>query len=222
MMKAILGTLSGIALIAFSYLCIVLSMAVHTNSLHTAKLLMNLNDSIVKMNTTLDAVNAKKTGTLAQINDVMRDARLTIAHSDRLMTKQERSIDQWNGQITTTLNNMNAAVVSTTENENKITESAQATLSATTKAVAGLQPVEDSLTVEVQDLQAATTSINTLVSDPEIKETITHTDSVMSNVQDTTKDVSHAVHEYVYPGPWQKVWGFISGAGLDIGKFFLP
>lgn len=206
-MKAILGVLSGIALIAFTYLCMTLSFAIHANSKHTALLLMNINASVVKLNETLDTLNAKK-GTLDQLNDVIRDARMTVDHSDRLMTKQEKSIDQWNSQITATLGNVNTSVVALTSNENKITKSSVETLNATTESVKQIKPLIESLTAEASALQTTTQSINTLVSDPNIKSAVANVNVMTKNGDDATKDLKDYIHGILHPSWPKRIWGY--------------
>ena len=217
-MKAIWGSLgvcASLALIAFAYFFLTLAQAVHINSKHVATLMMDYSETSEKLNKTLDTINDKKTGTLAQLDGALKDVRLTVAHSDRLLTKEEKSIDKWDEEITETMGNVNTSVVAFTNNQNEITKDSVETLKATTDSVKAVKPLVDSLNAEAQELKTTTASINTLVGDPEIKETIT-------NISGTTKDISHAVHEYVYPGPWQRVWNAVTGVGLDIGKFFLP
>ena len=209
MMKAILGTLSGIALIAFSYLCISVSMAIHTNSKHTAALLMNLDDSVTKLNKTLDAVNAPK-GTLVQLNDLIKGARATVDHSDRLMSNQQKSLDQWNAQITTTLGNVNDSVVALTTNENKITKQTVETLNAATESVKAVKPLVDNLTIEAQDLQTTTTSINAMI--PDIQATAKNVSGMTADGKETTAMAKDWLHGILHP-----TWATrIKNAMLDV------
>jgi ElaB/YqjD/DUF883 family membrane-anchored ribosome-binding protein len=219
--KTVLTVLSSFALIAFTYLCITLAFAVRVNSKHTAKLLMTTADTMAKLNQTIDKLNGKG-GTLQIMNEDLVRVKDTITLSQLTLFKEQKSLDLWNQNISATLSNVNNAVVAATANENEITKSTVETLNATTASVNALKPLVASMNDEAKELNTATASLNALVNDPAIMETIQHTDQTMANVQDTTKDVSHEVHEYVYPGPWKRVWGFVSGAGLDIGKFFIP
>jgi len=209
MMKAILATLSGIALIAFTYLCISVSMAIHTNSKHTAALLMNLDDSVTKLNKTLDAVNAPK-GTLVQLNDLIKGARATVDHSDRLMSNQQKSLDQWNAQITTTLGNVNDSVVALTTNENKITKQTVETLNAATESVKAVKPLVDNLTIEAQDLQTTTTSINAMI--PDIQATAKNVSGMTADGKETTAMAKDWLHGILHP-----TWATrIKNAMLDV------
>ena len=209
MMKAILATLSGIALIAFTYLCISVSMAIHTNSKHTAALLMNLDDSVTKLNKTLDAVNAPK-GTLVQLNDLIKGARATVDHSDRLMSNQQKSLDQWNAQITTTLGNVNDSVVALTTNDNKITKQTVETLNAATESVKAVKPLVDNLTIEAQDLQTTTTSINAMI--PDIQATAKNVSGMTADGKETTAMAKDWLHGILHP-----TWATrIKNAMLDV------
>lgn len=204
-MKAIIGTLSGIALIAFTYLCITLAMAAHTNSKHLATLLMNYSDTAIKINVTLDAINSKK-GTLAQINDAVHDVRLTVAHSDRLMSNQQKSLDQWNAQITTTLGNVNNSVVSLTTNENEITKQTVETLKATTDSVKAVKPLVDNLTLEAQSLQTTTNAVNVMI--PDIQETVKNVNAMSDSGKDAVKDLKDYIHGVLHPTWPKRLWGY--------------
>jgi len=209
MMKAILATLSGIALIAFTYLCISVSMAIHTNSKHTAALLMNLDDSVTKLNKTLDAVNAPK-GTLVQLNDLIKGARATVDHSDRLMSNQQKSLDQWNAQITTTLGNVNDSVVALTTNDNKITKQTVETLNAATESVKAVKPLVDNLTIEAKDLQTTTVAINSMI--PDVQATAKNVNGMTTDGKETTAMAKDWLHGILHP-TWPER---IKNAMLDI------
>ena len=209
MIKAILPVLQGFALVAFTYLCIVVSMAIHTNSKHTAALLMNLDDSVTKLNKTLDAVNAPK-GTLVQLNDLIKGARATVDHSDRLMSNQQKSLDQWNAQITTTLGNVNDSVVALTTNENKITKQTVETLNATTDSVKAVKPLVDNLTAEAKDLQTTTVAINAMI--PDVQATAKNVNGMTTDGKETTAMAKDWLHGILHP-TWPER---IKNAMLDI------
>jgi chromosome segregation ATPase len=225
MMKAIIGTLSGIALIAFTYLCTTLAFAVRVNSKHTAELLMDLSDTSVELSKAVGKMNSKG-GTIQILDEDLVRVKDTITLSQATLFKEQKSLDQWNSEIGMTLANVNQTVADVDVSQKDISLNTVATLQATTNTIAATEVTIKDLQIQVDNeidaVHAVTLSANDLLADPAIKETIQHTDQTMANVQDTTKDVSHEVHKYVYPGPWQKVWGFVSGAGLDIGKFFIP
>lgn len=205
MIRTALEILSGVALIAFTYFCISASMALHANSAHVADLLMNLDESVTKLNSTLDTVN-KKDGTLAQVNKALTDVRLTVAHSDRLLTKQEQSVNLWNSQVTSTLGNVNESVVALTKNQNKITNSTVETLNATTESVKAVKPLVENLTVEAQDLQTTTTSINAMM--PSIQATTQNINVMSQNGKDATKDLKDYIHGILHPSWPKRIWGY--------------
>ena len=209
MIKAILPVLQGFALVAFAYLCVTLAMAVRTNSKHSTQLLMNIDDSVVKLNKTLDAVNAPK-GTLVQLNDLIRGARATVDHSDRLMSNQQKSLDKWNAQITTTLGNVNDSVVALTTNENKITKQAVETLNATTESVSAIKPLVDSLNAEAQELKTTTDSINAMI--PDVQATAKNVNGMTADGKETTSMAKDWLHGILHP-----TWATrIKNAMLDV------
>jgi uncharacterized phage infection (PIP) family protein YhgE len=195
-MKAILATLSGIALIAFTYLCITLALTVRTTGEHVDETLMALSDSTGELNITL-AKLSQKNGTIDQLNAAIRDVRLTVAHSDRLMTQQQKSLTTWNQQITGTLGNINTDVLSMTDDESAITKQTVTTLKATTDTIQDLQPLVSSLNSEAMQLQTTTAALNTML--PEIKETVTNVQGMTADGHETTTMTKDWLHGILHP-----------------------
>jgi septal ring factor EnvC (AmiA/AmiB activator) len=211
-MKAIWGTLgvsASIALIAFAYFWFTLALETRTNSKHVANLLMDYSTTSEKLNKTLDTINGQK-GTLVQLNDLIKGARATVDHSDRLMSNQQKSLDQWNSQITTTLGNVNDSVVALTTNENKITKQTVETLNAATESVKAVKPLVDNLTIEAQDLQTTTTSINAII--PDIQATAKNVSGMTADGKETTAMAKDWLHGILHP-----TWATrIKNAMLDV------
>ena len=208
---AIKETLIGAALtavtllgISASYLCVTTGMTIHTNGLHSAKLIMDADDVTVQGTLALKTLNAKKTGTLAQLDQALTDVRRVVSHSDRLMTKQEQSVDQWNAQITTTLGNVNTAVVAATTSENEITKSSVETLSATTATIESVKPLVVQLNTEVDALHTATIGITAML--PDVQATAKNVSGITLHLDGTVSDFGRVTKkfadDYTKPVKW--------------------
>jgi hypothetical protein len=206
-MKAIIGTLAGIMMIAFTYLAIVVAMAVRTNSKHTANLLMTTADTMAKLNQTIDKLNGKG-GTLQIMNEDLVRVKDTITLSQLTLFKEQKSLDLWNQNISATLSNVNNAVVAATANENEITKSTVETLNATTASVNALKPLVVSLDDEAKELKTATASLNAVVTDPNITAAVANVNVMTKNGDDATKDLKDYIHGILHPSWPKRVWGY--------------
>jgi hypothetical protein len=196
MMKAMLGTLSGIALIAFTFLCITLAIAIRTNSKHSSELLMNVDQTTVRINKTLDKINAPG-GLLQVTGKAVAKADNVLGHTDILIANEQTSLDQWNRQISATLDNVNLAVAATTANENEITKSSVETLNATTATVNALKPVMDNLVIDEQALNTATVGITAML--PDIQATAVNVKGMTADGHETTTMTKEWLHGILHP-----------------------
>lgn len=216
-MKAILGVLQGLALSAFIFLCVTVALAVHTLEKHVSSVTMNVGDTITKVNSTLDRVNGKN-GTIDQLDKALRDTRLIVAHSDRLLTQQQKSLVMLNAQVGATVANLNEVLASVKETSNITARSEQDFAEGTVEALKGIPPVLSSANIELQQLTLATEQLNKLVSDPNLVATEANVAGVTKNVEDTTADAKDYMHALLHPTWVQRVWGVtldIAGHLLD-------
>jgi hypothetical protein len=218
---AIKGTCSSIALLAVSFLAVNTVVVENRTAKHVNELLMQTGDVVGNINTTVKKINAPG-GLLQVTGKTVAKADNLLGHTDILVANEQHSLDNWNTQITKTLSNVDLAVATTIGNENEITKASAQTLNATTESVKAIKPLADNLAIEAQELQKTTAAVTDLVSDPKIKDTVSHVDNTATHIDGTTADVQHAVHKYVYPGPFARIWGYVSGVGVSVGKLFIP
>lgn len=209
MMKAILGTLSGLALIAFTYLCITVSLAVHVNSKHAAKILMNADDTITKVNTTLDKINGKG-GTLQQATETIVRVKDLITLSQATLYSQQKSIALLDAQVSSTMQHVDLILDATALDENEITKQSVETLSATTESVKSIKPLVDNLTAEAKDLQTTTQAVNAMI--PDVQATAKNVNGMTSDGKETTAMAKDWLHGILHP-TWPER---IKNAMLDV------
>lgn len=200
-MKAILATLSGIALIAFTFLCLTVASAVHTNSKHVAQFIMSANDTIEKTNATLDKINGKG-GMLQQSAETIVRVKDLITLSQATLYKQQTSLDLWNKQIGTTLSNVNIALANAAIDENTLSTAAISTMATTTNTLVDAQ-------ADIKDGDATVKALTTtLVS---ANQTVADADATVLSLKATAVDLQEEVHKLTHPtkkklGFWGTVW----------------
>jgi type I site-specific restriction endonuclease len=194
MMKAILGVLSSIALIAFTFLCIEGALAVRTNSKHTSQLLMNIDDSVTKLNKTLDSVNGKN-GTIQEANETIVRAKDLITLTQLTLYKEQASLQKTDAAVDSLLDSVKEVANTTTSQESLIGSQTVVTLK-------GIQEDTVSANTELQSLDKATVSVN---------QTVIDTDNTIKSLDATATDLQEEVHKLTHPtkkklGFWGTIW----------------
>jgi hypothetical protein len=181
----------------------------------------------------------KKMGTEAKnvettrktLDDLLVRTTVLVVDADDAATKESKSIDNFNRQITTTLDSVNQSVVALTVNQNAITLHTVQTLDETKKSIIAIQPVLNSATVvlnsataTVSDLDKALPPILGNVQDltKQSIELSKQSTDTMQHLNGTTGEVQQAVHSYLHPTWPHRVWSILTGIGLDAAKLFIP
>lgn len=191
--------------------------------------LLHLNTTLTKVDTTLASVNAQVVAvgnTQRQVNKLLVNVKDLVQHADIAAKKESGYLDQWNKQFTTTIGSVNDTIVSLNANQKELTDHVVYTLDATTATVRGIQPLEKQLTATVASGQKATDDLDAFIKAPELHETIVNVKTgtaqaaqVMTHLNGTTADVQHAVHTYVYPSWEKKLYGYTIDVGHVIGAY---
>jgi predicted RNA-binding Zn ribbon-like protein len=150
----------------------------------------------VRINKTLDKINAPG-GLLQVTGKAVAKADNVLGHTDILIANEQTSLDQWNRQISATLDNVNLAVAATTANENEITKSSVETLNATTATVNALKPVMDNLVIDEQALNTATVGITAML--PDIQATAVNVKGMTADGHETTTMTKEWLHGILHP-----------------------
>lgn len=222
MMTAINKYLIGLLLVAVAVFFFTLSYEVTQVGKHVSNTLMsvsdtsaslnktvtNINNTILDIDTTVTGLSKPKTGTISVINADLGAIRLAVDNVNQAALSERFFLEKTQPEEVAKLNN--------------VVDTANSTIQH-------VQPLLTNASDELLALQTATHSFNTLISDPQLSQTVTninstskHLNATSEEIEKTSADVQHEVHEYVYPGPWKRVWGYISGVGMDVGKLFIP
>ena len=211
-LKAILGVLSGFALIAFTYLCITISMAVQTNSKHIAAVTMQVGDTLSQVNKTLSTINGKG-GLLQQSAETVVRVKDLITLSQLTLYKQQKSINDFDTNLVTTSKLLNAAIYEASQDEVVLKNGVLTTMQFTNDALVGIQNDTVEAHTDLITLNAAVASTN---------QTIIDADSTVKSLDATAEDLQYEVHKLVHPtkkklGFWGTIW-----AGVQIARKFEP
>ena len=208
-MKTLLSILSALALICFSYLCITLSLAIRTNSKHTAELLMSIGDTVTKTNATLDKINGKN-GLLQESAETVVRVKDLITLSQLTLYKQQKSISDFDNEMSIVAGNVNIAVQAATENENAVSHQTVATL-------ADIQADAKTANDELKVLNTTTSSLNKAVVDadtmiPDVQATMVNVRGMTADGKETTAMAKDWLHGILHP-----TWATrIKNAMLDV------
>jgi len=180
----------------------------------------------------LDLMKTKKLldGDLAQIGDTVNHLDTTVKQLDYASREQQQYLEQWNQQVTQAMGHTNELLVSlknTSEGINRQDQEAvkhlDQVLDTANSTVAGIQPIESSLSAEIDQTKQLTAGLTSLTPDLQItadhlKNTSSETEDTMANLRDTTGDVKQAVHSWTHPGWVKKIWNGV----LDVAHVFNP
>jgi hypothetical protein len=171
---------------------------------------------------------------LEELHRVTLEAGLT-AREARMASHDERlALPNITGDVDTLLIRSAQALAATSDTARlvgtdaaAITGSTTALLDASTKTVAGLQPIELKAADAVEQMRTDEAHLDALIADPDIpiaianlKDTGAAAVRATSNVADTTADVKDAVHSYLHPTLATKIWHAVANTGVEVGKFF--
>jgi hypothetical protein len=186
-----------IALLALTFMCVTVSIAV----LRLENLMNNLGNTVNQRLTSLSK-------TEQAVNKLLVNTKDLVIHTDITEVQQSKMLVQVNTKLQTTLDNVNVGVASLSENESNVSEHLVGTLDATTQTVHSVQPVIDSLHTDTLQLgqnlaalQVTENNLNTLIANPDIPQSLAHTDAILASGQQIAADGQHLVHSYVYPKP---------------------
>jgi ABC-type transporter Mla subunit MlaD len=209
MMKAILGTLSGFALIAFSFLCLTLAIQTVNVGKHVSRTLTDADTAISKVNNTLDKINGKG-GTLQQTTETIVRVKDLITLSQLTLNRQQKSIAAFDKNLATTMDNVNLLVSQTTANENSLTTDTENTMQFANDALVGIQNATVEAHTDLVTLNAVTANINAML--PDIQATAKNVNGMTADGKETTAMAKDWLHGVLHP-----TWATrIKNAMLDV------
>jgi ABC-type transporter Mla subunit MlaD len=159
-----------------------------------------------------------KNGTISQLDKVLTDTRVIVAHSDRLLTQQQKSLVKFDGQLSSTIADLNETLISVKQTSNVTAQSEQDLSQASVDAIKGLAPVLVAADSALVQLSSASQSLNQLVSDPALKSTLDNLNSSTTHINATTADVQQVVHGYLHPTWAHRIYGWT----LDVAHALNP
>lgn len=146
------------------------------------------------------------------LNEDLYNLKRVIIHVDEAAndsqkaTKHELTVlDAVNGQLIAILHDTDTNLQDLAKNQTDITQHVNKTLDATTVDIQSLDPVIAELKTDATDVHTGLTSLNTLVSNPDIPVILADTKAMGESGKSISADAAHAFHSYVYPRPIVRV-----------------
>lgn len=180
--------------------------------------LIHLDNTLKAVDTTITNVNneiAAADVTRKSIDDLMVQTTVLIVDADTAATKETAVLDSVNAKVTDTLGSLKDSITAFTVNQDQITKHTVQTLDATTKSVAGIQPVLEQAKASLASIDAATKDANKAINNPDIPKIAANVQSMTASGASIVKDGADVVHKVTHPdkkklGFWGGIW-----AGLE-------
>ena len=214
-MHRIIDVLKAVALVSVCFLAVTVGLEIRSLSPGLTKAMVT--------------VNAPKKGTIALLNDDLKNLRLTLdnankaAIDERIFLEQTQPIEVAN--LNRILSSANTLLRTSNRNEQLLSDQASVAIQAGTDAVKNLEPLEDhlsaastSLDTSIQSINLSVKDIDTLVTNPANIQTLNNVQSGTAALAATAKDGQQWVHSALHPGWAHKVWGVV----LDVAHVFNP
>lgn len=164
------------------------------------------------------ALTTKLSLELDEAHRLTLEAGLTAMEARKASAKEVAYLDQQNAGLAQVLTRANALLATSTRtvaqagtNEAELVQSSEATLATLQETIRSAQPALISLNGELSQLQDATTSLDELISDPNIRKTIANFQTTSENAAVISTDGREVVERYAHPtkkrlGFWGGIW----------------
>lgn len=211
--------LKTVAVSAFAFVCVCLGIFL----LHANRTLTEADVTLANVNT--QVVEAGKTQ--HEVAKLVVRVKDLVTHTDQITFKEKNLLDNMNGKLLTSVDNINGTLADLRINQNELTAHSVASIDAATAEIKAFGSVTDELKTNAISLNKTVLDTDKLVTNPAIAKTLSNTQDLtkssaetMQHMSATTADVQHLVHSYVYPTWLQKVTKAVTGTGISIAKFF--
>jgi hypothetical protein len=174
---------------------------------YTLPKLPDLSPTLTKLNLELD-----------EAHRLTLEAGLTAMEARKASAKESSYLDRWNSQLSATMTDAQGVMVQTSETLAAMQGTVTALQAPITQATATLQAAQRS----TEALQPIMAHLDTLVTNPQIADTIAQTDTTMKHIDVVTGDLQFEADKLIHPpkkklGFWGSIW-----AGVQVAHKFEP
>jgi len=194
-----------LAHISIAFACVALGVEL----LHLQPVLMHLDDALGKTSVEMDELHVAT----QRADLTIKEMQYPILQAGLTSKKEADMLDGWNAQITHTLSDVDAAVVTANKSTAAVSDETVAAVRQVNAAVANVNPA---LNGAANMLRTA----NAVLSDPAIVGTLRNTQDATARADATVTDVQQAVHRYTHPGWKTRVFNWSMSAVHAIGGWF--
>jgi hypothetical protein len=195
-------------------------------------LLIHVNTTLTKLDTTLDTVNAEAVNvetTRKSLDDLMVMATTLIIDADTAATNETNFINSTNKQLTATLGHVDDSVQAFTKNQNELTlhtvqsvDAVKTMLDTSAATIAKVQPVLDNLKIVTDSANDDLQIVNKRLADPVIGQTLANVNSMTASGASILKDGADEVHSLVHPVKKLGFWATTNAVVMYIKRFIPP
>lgn len=206
-------------LLSAALLCLALSVT----SYRSDEVLGRVSDELDEVHVTV----IKLDSTIEKVDVTIKEAQYPILQAGLTSKKEADMLDVWNRQMTHTLGDLDAAIVTANDSTAAVSGSAVQTLqalSATADQVkSSVQQIDPALQESAQtlrDSQEMLQAATKLLADPDVTRTLKNTADTTQHLSATAGDVQDAVHTYLHPGWKVRVFNWSATVAHTIGGWF--
>jgi hypothetical protein len=218
-MEKTIGASKAVMFYSIAFFFVTAGLALHKLEPEISTTLTGVNNTTAKVGAALDTVNDPHKGTLMMLNQDIGATRSLITHADlaartlqQSALKESKYLDTWDREVTTTLGNVNSTVIVAKDSLTKLTDH-------TDEAVDNVTRLLQASTTTIGNGNKLLISANDLVTNPDITKTLANTQKGSASLAGMADETATYWHGVLHPTWPHKVYGFLTGAGLDAAKF---
>ena len=211
-MDSTLKIIKMIALLSVAFVCCSVGYEVLQ-----ARVLIAQGDVVLKKaGTTLDALQA----TTAKLDLTIKELQYPILQAGVTSKKEADMLDGWNAEITRTLRDVDAAVVTLDASTASVSNETVQAMRQIGSTVENVNPALNQATLALEQSQVELQSANRILTDPNIARTLANTADATEHMSATTSDVQGAVHAYLHPSWKVRLFNWSMSVVHALGGWF--
>jgi hypothetical protein len=211
-MDAALKIVKMIALLSVAFAC----GAIGYEVVQVRPVVSQLQVTLQKAGVELDALDS----TTKKIDLTIKELQYPILQAGVTSKKEADMLDVWNAEISHTLSDLDATIVTVNGSTAAVSSEAVIALRQVNATVANVNPALNETASTLRASQVTLLDADKLLSDGNIATTLANTASATQHLSATSEDVQQAVHSYLHPGWKTRVFNWSMTVVHAIGGWF--
>lgn len=222
-MATLVNICKVMALVAICFMCT--AIGVFVLQVRSASLNLIAEEKVV-FNAQVKAWSNRADLTWKNVDYLILKLGLTADNANKASKKELDTLDNLNAQLTSTVANTNKTLTTTNDAIAHISTDSSKLMNSGNDTVLELKARLQDLQKTTQASTDAITSLNTLISNPDIPATINNAKTTtnklsetVGNFDDMVIDTKGVWHKFLHPTWPRQVWGFVTGKGIAIAPY---